>query len=92
VLERKMLRDTSDSQETIVTQRPYADGPLIATLDALVYFALGFKVKIEWGTDHQSIEVAFRCVNIVGPPPLSAMHFDAARTAFDSLVQDLTRA
>lgn len=62
-----------------IVHRPYGDGPLLATLDALVYFALGLEVGIQSGAEQASIEHGFRSVNIVGQLPFQSVHFDMAR-------------
>ena len=80
----------ADAQSGVV-HRPYGDGALAATLDALVYFALGLRVGIEWGADRVSIESAFRCFNVVGQPPLQAAHFEVARLLCLELMKELGR-
>jgi len=87
----KAAGKTSDNPRSIVVHRPYGDGALLATLDALIYFALGLRVGIEWGTDHVSVERGFQCFNIVGQPPLQATHFEIARSAFRKLMKELSR-
>jgi hypothetical protein len=87
----KAAGETSDSPRSMFVHRPYGDGALVATLDALIYFALGLRVGIEWGTDCVSIENGFRCVNIVGQPPLQATHFEVARSVFRKLMKELAR-
>jgi len=62
---------TSGEMGSNRVHRPYGDGALVATLDALVYFALGFRVGVQWGIDQVSVETGFRCFNVVGQPPLS---------------------
>ncbi len=51
----KAASKTSDKPRSIIFHRPYGDGALVATLDALIYFALGFRVGIDWGVDRVSV-------------------------------------
>jgi hypothetical protein len=85
----KKAAETSGSLHSSVFHRPYGDGALVATLDALIYFALGFRVGIDWGVDRVSFEPGFRCFNVVGQPPFQSAHFQTARSFFREHMMEL---
>jgi hypothetical protein len=86
-----LLRTGGDARKSNVRHRHYSDGPLAASLDALVYVALGLNVGVDWGNGRQAIDIGFRCVNVQGEPPLKPELFDLARTSFQHMMSELTR-
>jgi hypothetical protein len=85
----KLMRQTSERPVSNIVHRHYGDGALVAALDALVYFALGHRVGVQWGKERRSIENSFRSVNIVGEPPLDPRLFEVGRDAFIHLMNRL---
>lgn len=84
--------ETTENLRSLFVHRPYGDGALFSTLDAFIYFALGMRVGIEWGTGRVSVEPAFRCCNIVGQPPIQVELFEVAKSTARNIMAELTRS
>lgn len=85
-------RETSDSDTSIIFHKHLGDGAMIAALDALIYFAFGFRIGLQWGEQRGSIETNFRYASIVGQPPLRPELFDSAKASFSALMQSIDHA
>jgi len=71
-----------------VVHMPRTFSSLVATLDALVYFSLGFKVGIQWNAlgNKTTVDMGYYCVNMIGQPPFSTQDVMSSRELYKILV------
>ncbi len=69
----------------------YADSAFAATLDALFYYVLGFAVGVKWEDGDGNVDIGYRCVNILGSPPLDPKMIEVALASYQNMMMEIKK-
>lgn len=86
----KTSLETTGGQPQIV-HKHYADGAFASTLEALIYYALGFEVGVQWANDKYAVNLGYKCVDLIGSPPFDPRLIEISRKTHQSMIEDIKK-